>query len=264
MFIKNKRKNSNTSITLPHYLWAAKRGNGMSTLLNVFFEYLYAARAIEFCGSAKVFEFKLHYITPDMIFNELSRLDNTIYGFAGHNRYFKGGVCLDISEWIDYFNEDHFKTLLDYVADNSDKLLFVFYINTDNIKTIRITEAVISSKIRLETLILRFPGANELVEHIEAKFIKTEGFSFTGSAKALLRETIEELSEGAQFNGFKSITNLGEKIMFDILATEQGENRLITSEMLLEYKKDSDYVKNAKAHHGMTRVIGFAGEEVRL
>jgi len=264
VFLKNKRKNKNSILTLPNYLWAAKSGCGVSTLLLVFSEYLYTARAIEFCGTVKSFEFKLDYVSPDLHFAELTRLDNTISGFAGYNRYFKGVVCIDITDWFEHTNEDHFKTLLEYASDNSNKILFIFCIHTDDSKTIKTLDSVISSKIRLETLVPRFPDAAKLVEFIETRFINVEGFSFTGDAKALLCDSVKEIVGGAHFNGFKTITHLADKILFDILATEQSDLKIITAEMLSDFRKDSSYVKNVKVQHGMITVIGFVGKDEHL
>jgi hypothetical protein len=261
IFLKNKKKYGLSGISLPNYLWAAKRGCGISTLAKLFAEYLYASKAIEFCGTAKLFEFKLDYIEPQSHFTELSRLNNSIIGFAGHNRYFKGVGCLDINEWIDHADEDHFKTMLDYVSDNKDHLLVVFCIHTDNKTTINTIETAILSHMRLETLTPQFPDVDELIAYIETRFINSDGFFFTEDAKELLHESIVEITGSECFNGFKTISQLSEKIMFNILTTELNNKKQITAEMLSDIAKDSSFISKLKMQYSTKRMIGFSGKD---
>ena len=262
VFLKNIDKFSLEEIALPNYLWAARRGFGVTTLIKVLSEYLYLAKAIEFCGTEKSFEFKLDYIPPEQPFSELARLDNTIAGYAGYNLFFKGVVCLDIHEWMEHAGEDHFVKLLNYISDNNDKLLVVFCIRTDEKESIEAVESAISSHLRVESLSLQFPEAKEVVELVEKSYIKNNGFFLTDNAKALLVETVEELAASAHFNGFKTVSNLGEDIMFDVLSRDIDDNRKISSGMLSYYRKDSAYVKRALVQSGPRRVIGFLGKEV--
>jgi len=262
VFLKNKREYRLQNVSLPCYLWVAKRGGGISTLLKVLSEYLYAARAIEFCGTVKSFEFKLDYINPESHLSELSRLDNTVAGYAGHNRYFKGICCININEWIDHTDEDHFKTILEYAFDNKDNLFIVFCIHAEDNKTIEFVESAISSHMRVETLIPKFPDACELVDFIESRLKKDEGFFFTDNAKILLNESVQEIIESRYFNGFKTITQLAEKIMFEILSGGSISNKQITSEMLSVFSKNSAYIKQVMEQKNSNRIIGFSCKEV--
>ena len=45
-FQQNKEKYSVPDVTLPNYLWVAKRGGGISSCINAFAEYLYNAGII--------------------------------------------------------------------------------------------------------------------------------------------------------------------------------------------------------------------------
>jgi len=257
IFLKNKEAYSLTDVSLPNYLWVARRGGGISTLVKTFAEYLYAARAIEFCGTVKSFEFKLDYIAPETFFSELTRLDNTISGFAGHNRFYKGVSCINIDEWLEHTNEDHFTKLLNYISSNSEKLLVIFCILNDDKNVIGAVESALSSHIRFESLSLRFPDSNELVELVESRHIQDKGFTLTRSAKTLLRETIEEIAAGKNFNGFKSISQLANDILYNILTTDFGDSKHISADMLSCCGKDSNYVKRARSQIGVKKVIGF-------
>ena len=132
IFRQNKEKYSVWDITLPNYLWNAKRGGGISTCINAFADYLYNAKIIEFTGIVKYFEYKLAYISPDSFFSELTRLNNTISEIAGHHRYFRGLACINIDDWIDHTNEKYFYKFLDYIASKNDKILVILYVHANN------------------------------------------------------------------------------------------------------------------------------------
>ena len=257
IFLKNKEAYSLDDITLPNYLLIAKRGGGVTTLLNAFAEYLYAARAIEFCGTVKFFEFELGYVHPDAIFSELTRLDNTISSFAGHNRFFKGMICVNIEEWIEHTGDDHFIKLLNYISSNNDRLMIIFCIHNDSRNIVEAVESALSSHIRLESISLRFPGSNELVEFVESRYLKGKGLSFEKNAKEKLRETIEEIAAEKQFNGFKSILRLADDIMYSVFTADTKIKKTISADMLSGYGKNSNYVKRAKAQKNAKKTIGF-------
>ena len=256
IFLKNKEAYSLMDVTLPDYLLIANRGGGITTAIEAFTEYLYAVRAVEFRGLVKFLEFKLEYIQPNVFFSELTRLDNTIASFAGHNRYFKGIIGIDINEWLDHLDEAHFSKLLDYISSNNNKLLVIFCINSDEKNIISSVESAISTKVRIESMNLRFPDANELVELIEVQYLQSRGLTLTNDAKLILLETIEEIAKSKHFNGFKSIARLANDILYSIFAADIKDN-LICPKMLANYGKDSEYVKRAKAQIGHKKIIGF-------
>jgi len=94
IFSENKDKYSMPDITLPNYLWLVNRGGGLSTCVNAFAEYLYAAKIINFSGTVKYFEFIPAYTNPDTYFSELTRLNNIVSEIDGHYRYFRGIACI--------------------------------------------------------------------------------------------------------------------------------------------------------------------------
>jgi uncharacterized protein YbaA (DUF1428 family) len=258
VFLKNREMHSLSDVPLPNQLWAIKRGGGVTTLVKDYAEYLYASRAIDFYGTVKSFEFKLDYIDPDTFFSELTRLDNTLSVLAGHHRQYKGIVCINIDDWAENAADTHFTKFLDYIASNSDRLLVIFYIHTENKGVMDAVEAALSSAVRVETLTLRFPDSVELVEYVESKFMQEKGFKFTQDAKTVLCEAIEEIATGKHFKGFKTIEQLATDILYGILATDYVGCKKITEGMIAGYAKDSSYVKRTKAQTVVKKRIGFS------
>jgi hypothetical protein len=263
VFLNNKKLYSVKNIKIPNFLWAVKRGGGVTTMLNAFAEYLYSMEAIEFAGTVKYIEFDLEYIAPGEFFSELSRLDKTIADSTGYTPFYKGIVCIDIDAWIEHLGEDYFTKILRYIASNNDKLLAVFCIHTDKKSSFEVVDSFLSSCLQIQSLMLRFPNADELVELLESWY-RQEDFSFTESARVLLHETIVELASEKKFNGFKTISQLAHDILWQVMTTELSDGKNISAEMLLRfgYGKDSTYIKRARTKLNAIKTIGFVERSV--
>jgi len=255
-FQQNKEKYSIPDVTLPNYFWVSIRGGGVSTCLNLLAEYLYITKIIEFSGIVKYFEYKLAYIAPDNFFSELTRLNNTISEIAGHHRYYRGLACINIDEWIHHTNEIHFYKFLDYIENNDNKFLSILYVHDNNKRIVESIESSLSSHIRFESVLFRFPNTNELIEFIESKYFKKRKFSLSDDAKLLLIDSIDKLVNGKNFNGFTTIKQLANDILYSLL-TSNINSYTITADMLTGFNKDSTYVKRIKTLVGDTGVIGF-------
>jgi len=255
-FQQNAEKYSITPVALPNYLWVARRGGGVSTCANALAEYLYSAKIIEFTGVVKYFEYKLAYIEPDAYFSELSVLDNTLSEIAGHHRYFRGLACIDIDDWVQHTNEVHFHKFLEYIEDRNDKVLAILCIHADNKRVVESLESSLSSYIRFESVTLRFPNADELVEFIETDCFKQQGLYLTDDAKSLLAESIESIINGKHFNGFTTIKQLANDIIYNLL-TSKMRGYEISAAMLSEFRRDSAYIKRIKAFVGAKAAMGF-------
>ena len=255
-FLQNKEKYSVPDVTLPNYLWAAKRGGGISTCINLLAEYLYNAKIIEFSGIVKYFEYKIAYIDPNSFFSELTRLNNTISEIAGHHRYYRGLACINIDDWVEHANEQYFYKFLDYIASKNDKILAILYVHTDNKRIVESIESSLSSRIRFEAIPLRFPNVNELIEFIESKYFKKRGFRLTDDAKSLLIDSIEGIINGKHFNGFTTIKQLANDILYSLL-TSNISGYDISADMLSGFNRDSAYIKRIKTFVGASSTIGF-------
>ena len=253
----NKEKYPALDVTLPNYFWVAKRGGGISTSVKAFAEYLYATKIIEFTGKAKFFEFKLAYTAPDVFFSELTRLDTTISEIAGHHRYFKGLACINIDEWIQHTNEAYFHTFLAYLASLNGKILTIMYVHSDNKREVDSIASSLSSHIRFDLVWFKFPYAEELVDRMEREYFKQKGFSLTEDAKSLLLDSIREIIYGEHFNGFTTIRQLADDILFSML-TANVEDYEITADKLAGFNRDSAYIKRIKTFVGCKKkVVGF-------
>jgi len=273
VFRKNKAHSAVKEVSLPNYLWVFQRGGGITTCVDAFAEYLYEAKIMDFKGRYKYFEFIPNYVSDDMLFTGITDINDIISDNAGHYLYFRGIACIIINHWIGRTHEDNFLKLLDFLENKNDKILSIFCVTTDDESQLEQIESSLSSYLRFETKRFRFPDTQELVEFLEKRYLQTNDFIFAKEAKNLLTETIEDIMSGENFNGFVTIKQLGNDILFKVLSspkyatqlqsTQKGANFQISAEMLSDFHKNSAYIKSLKKISKSSQPIGFNAEKVR-
>lgn len=246
-FKENKEKHFAVDIKLPNLFLVGKRGIGITQIVHIYAEYLDAYNLFEFTGNAKYFEYRLGYVAPNAIpstfISELTKLNNTMTEVAGYNRFYRGLVCINIDEWARYTHDKYFQNFLEYLASKKNKILTILYIHSDNWSEVASIESSLSSHLCCETIWLRFPNADELVGGILTKYLKQRGYRLTEDAILLLIDSIEKITNGKHFNGFKTIEQLGEKIVRSLLESDKSNFEEISADMLDSFNKDSAYVK---------------------
>ena len=257
-FLVNKEAcDQDMGISFPSELWIVRRGGGVTTLLGAYAQYLHAARAMEFCGLDKFLEFNLDYVAPNATFSELARLDRSISVKTGHNRYYKGIICININSWAHYTEDEHFTKFINYIAFNKDKWLTIFIVYAPRGDAVESIETALARRISFETHDIRFPESDEMLELVEG-WLVSNSIRLTKGAKIMLHETIGELAKGKHFHGFRTIRQLTESIIYTVLTYHMENRHRITAQMLSQYSKDSDYVKMSKAQINTRKPIGFS------
>jgi len=252
----NRKKFSLYSATLPNYLWVTKRGGGVATRVRLLAEYLDTARIMEFTGKVRHFEFQLAYVPPDKFFSELPRLDNTLSEITGHQRFFRGLACINITEWMHHTREEYFRKFIEYISSIGERVLTVFYVNTENDRIVKDIEYALSHYIRFESVWLQFPRARELMGYVETKYFKLRGFELGRAAKSLLEESLERLMQSDNFNGYISVNQFADDVIHSLL-TSEITSRKITADMIRGFDKESDYAKRLETTAGVKNTIGF-------
>ena len=262
----NKERYVINHVSLPNYIWVFERGGGVSTCLDIFSKYLFEAKIMEFKGKIKYFEFIPNYVLPDFPNTEITDIDNIISDNAGHHLYFRGIACIILDNWIGKTHEEHFLKLLDYLENKNDKILSIFCVHTDDKRQIEEIESSISSYLWYETVRFRFPNCQELIEYLEKKFLHNTKFYLTKNAKDLLSDTLNDIIAGENFNGFVTINQLGNDILFKIMSSS-AEHQIVTdngiakielnAELLSYFHKNSSYIQSLKKISKSNKSIGF-------
>lgn len=256
-----RTKPMNAPVLLPDMLWIARSGVGKTDLLELMSEYLAAQKNLmEFYGDVKFFEFYLNYCSPSAQFTELGRLMDEIQNAAGFRSEFRGVVYVNISEWLDHFEEKHFVSFMEYLSTYSDKWLVVLGINPAKDEKIRKLKAFISMYLRIETVTLTFPKTEDLFVFIE-ETLKEYGLSLQADGKKTLFDTIEKMRNSKYFDGYRTIIMLCQDIVYDFFSKENVEDLSMNAEMLSKFSADSEYITNMIANYERISRIGFVDKE---
>lgn len=256
--IKRQHK-FNAPIILPDLLLYTKAGYGNTELLSLLSEYVDSKKNLmDFYGDAKFFEFELNYCPPGQKFSEMYRFLDNVQAIAGFRNEFKGIARININEWIGHHKENYFLDFLQLLKDNTSNWLIVLTISnidrtSDDAKSL---ESVLSMYLRIETLTLHMPSDKELAEYA-ASFLNKYGFELEDSAKEILIASIEVLRQNKYFNGFNTIADLCNDILYSIFSEETTISRTITADMLKDFSADSEYIKRTIIKFEKNIVLGF-------
>jgi len=267
VFRKNKEHSTERKVKIPNFLWVFQRGGGITKCVETFSEYLFDTKIFEFRGKYKYFEYIPTYVAEELPFTEITDLNNIITDNAGHHFNYQGIACIILDNWIGRTHEDHFQELLDFLRNKNDKVLCIFCVTTDDHTEIEDIESSIASDFWFETIHFRFPDTQELIEYFETRFLKKHSFVLSDDAKILLSDTIDDIASGENFNGFVTIRELSNDILFKVLSSpiytsqsqtmQNGTDFEITAKMLSDFHKNSAYIRNLKKKVKSERSIGF-------
>lgn len=254
-----REKSFDEPIIVPDMIWLTPNGAGKTVLLEYLSEELQKLGNIaDFYGDVPFFEFYLEYCSPETDFHELSRLIEEVNVAAGFRDEYRGIIHVDVSEWIGKTEEKHFKTMLEYVSDNSDNWLVVFSMPNNESEQIHNAVAMISSYMRVEVVYLQLPTTPVFVDKI-CVYLKKYGIETDDSAKELLARSVDKLRENKYFDGYKTVSILCKDIVYQLFSDSDAKTRTITSADLEVFGPDSNYTKKM-IHNGQNRnrnKIGF-------
>ncbi len=244
-------------IVLPDMLWIAKSGVGKTNLLRLMCEYLSSKpNLMDFYGDVKFFEFLLGYCPPNRHFTELGRLMDAVNNAAGFRSEFRGVVHINVGEWLDHYEEEHFVSFMEYLALNSDQWLIVLSLYSEDEEKLHNFAAFLSMYIRLERVALSLPRSEDLLDYVESVLGKY-GLSVDKEARQLLCGTIEVIRNNKYFDGFKSIRMLCQDIAYAMFSRENMPGYRLTADMLAEFSANSAYVHRTVANIEKINRIGF-------
>ena len=243
-------------VLLPDMLWVARSGVGKTKYLRLMSEYLASSgNLMDFYGDVKFFEFLLSYCSPNQPFTELRRLMDEVYNAAGFRSEFRGIIHIDINEWLDHYEENHFISLMEYLASNSDKWLVVLTVYSESEEKIHNLISFLSMYLRIEKLTLPLPKTEDLFFYIENQ-LSAYGLSLSDDAKKLLHDSIETIRKNKYFDGFKSIKMLCQDIVYTVYS-KQTDAAVLTAEQLSSFASDSEYVRRTVSNIEKVSRIGL-------
>ncbi|MBR6824968.1 MAG: hypothetical protein IKM59_00290 [Oscillospiraceae bacterium] len=253
----NKRS-FDAPIILPDLFIYTTPGYGHTKLWSLLAEYINSkGNLMSFYGDVKFFEFKLDYCPPDREFRELYRLIEAVENAAGFRSEFKGIIRINVDEWVRHHKEKYFLEFLQFLQFHTAYWLVILTISDrkENEDT-KAMEAVISMYLRHETITLHLPTNDELVTFAEKHFTKYD-LTLDDSAKEILKEAIDVLKKNAYFYGLRTVTDLCNDIVYSIYSASTDVSRVITADMLGDFRADGEYIKRTIMKAKKAVALGF-------
>lgn len=231
-------------ILLPDIFMYTSPGCGNTALISLLADYLDSKNNLmSFYGDVKFFEFKLDYCPPSQNFRELYRFIEAINNAAGFRNEYKGIIRISVDEWVGHHKEKHFIDFLQFLRINTAYWLVILTLSdTKENEETKAMEAVLSMYLRFETVTIRMRSDEAFVEFAVSHFAKYD-LAVDEGAKAVLKEAIAILKQNKYFYGLHTVTDLCNDIVYSIYSSSADVGRVITSEMLRDFKPDGEYLK---------------------
>jgi hypothetical protein len=211
---------------------------------------------MDFYGDVKYFEFMLNYCEPNEYFSEIKRLMQEVDNAAGFRSEYRGIVYIDIDEWVEHFEEKHFRDFMEYVSDNSDDWLIVLSVSDSKKDEIAQMEKFISMYLRTEKVIIELPTTEEFLQYT-LDMLYAYGISLDRGAEGLILESIGALCNNKYFDGYKTIKMLCEDIAYETYISGYNRINALSANSIIKFKKDGDYIKRMIVKIEKTNKIGF-------
>lgn len=244
-------------IVLPDLLWVMNSGVGRTNLLNHLAEYLYSkGNLMDFSGNVKFFEFVLNQQSATVAVNEIQRFMDSVTKAAGFRNSFRGIVCVDVDEWVDSYEEKLFTSFLELLASHSEEWLIVLSISEVEGKNCDNFISYISAYLRIETLRIEMPKAEDLLIYLKNK-LALHGLSLNESSCEKMMISIEQLKLNEGFDGFKSLDMLAQDMVYEHFCVQDSKKGEIPDSIIDKFDADSKYVTRLVCKKKPT--IGFMG-----
>lgn len=245
-----------TRIKLPNCLMATQSGSGITRVLGLMAQFLEETGLFEFAGDVRYFEFVLDRPTGPDSFPALIRLMEYIRAAAGFRGTYRGIACIDISEWVDDLRDVRFIRFLEYASDINDQILFIFNVPLLDEKRIEEVDAVLLSYLRIRRLKLTFPESEALFRHVDEK-LQGKGFKLEEKAGALLKNIIASVRETPGFDGYNTLNQMVDEIIYDKCCNNVFYDNIITVKDLEHFSPGGYWLRQLNRYKALPKKMGF-------
>ncbi len=239
--------------TLPNLILEADHGFGITRCVHLVAILLKEQKLMRFSGEEECFELCINNIEKD--FDGLLRRVNLAAGFYAE---FNGVIGLDLSG-IFRRNEQlpDISRLMEFIDDQQGRIMFLCVIPLRTPAELsRQFKRQFISRTPLVTLRLPFPTGKQVLPFTTG-ILEERGFTLSPEAEAVLLSAIERLLRDKDFEGFQTLTNLTDEIIWRLLSGGSLQTPYVTEEALQFLREDEFYLTSAVLAGGRTRRIGF-------
>ncbi|MBR4082454.1 MAG: hypothetical protein IKK21_11780 [Clostridia bacterium] len=249
----NARGRLHGRLPLPNLIFAAAPGCGITLHIRLLTELLKSLRLLSFTGEEECFEWVLG--EGDKSFDLFLRRVKSAGGFYGQ---FRGVIGLDVSELVN--EESDFpalERLMEYVDARQGKIVFVFVVPDDTPpRILRRLTARFASISPVEVIHMPFP-TEEAKSYLTLQ-LASRGYKIAPSAHALLEDAVRKLSATDRFEGYQTLLNLTEEIVWHKLSRPSANTIITADDLAFIFAADGYYSQFSSSHR--RRIVGFGGD----
>lgn len=251
---ENMKSSNIRRIALPNLIFAADPGCGVTLHIRLLVDLLKELKLLQFMGEEEYFEW--------MISDEKEGLDRLIMRMrraAGFYGKFCGVVGLNVSMLIkDQDDVPPMDKLMEFVESRQGQVLFIFIIPLQKTESIQSQlQGRFASFTPVELIHMPFP-VDEAQYYITDELFG-RGFIVTNGAQQALKRAVKSLSQSPSFEGYQTLRNLTDEIIWHKLSQPLFTDEQITARDVQFIIGEHGFITALNAHgvrHARRRV-GF-------
>jgi len=179
---------------------------------------------------------------------------------AGFRSAFSGVIGVDVEDWVNKPDAEAFNRLLDFVEDMHDQIIFVFVVDMHAEEKLWNMARRLSGEMPLELVHFPMPSAEELMLTV-VDFLQERGFAVDADGQACLLEIMPRLMSMEGFDGYQSLDNLTDEIIYHVCSVRQVREACISRADLQFIDAPGGYMERfehpSDGRYGKKRRIGF-------
>ncbi len=254
---ENMRRLHIDDVPMPNLIFSASPGCGVTLHIRLLTDLLKKLRLMRFAGEEECFEWAIANAEED--FDQLLQRVRYAAGFYGR---FRGVIGLDLRDLLENAREvPPLDKLMAYVEARQGEILFVFVIPCDASEQIKAQLlSCFASRTPAEMIEMPFPQ-EEALDYV-ADQLRSRGYCVLADAAPMLRDAVAALSRLRAFEGYQTLQNLADEIVWRKLSHAREDDRdigaedvaFVTAENGLCARMEDRNRERAK------RIIGFGAE----
>lgn len=207
---------------LPNLIFAAAPGCGVTLHIRLLADLLQSLRLLSFTGEEAYFEWA--FGDDDKAFDRLQLRIRRAGGFYGQ---FRGIVGLDLTKALGSSDGlPNMDRLMEYIDTRQGKIVFILII-PDTIPE-HITQKLLGRFASVSPAeLIRMPFPADESRAFVIRYLSDHGFTLTESACDALEDAVTQLSKSSTFEGYQTLQNLCEDIIWRRLSSNALQDAII-------------------------------------
>lgn len=244
-------------VLLPEYLWFSRSGTGKSEMLQLLAAYLDAGQIMPFSGMERVIEYDLEYCEENEPFEDLDNLIKYLSASSGYHNEFKGILAVNLDNWLPHLDNPHFVEFLEFLSEHNRSLLLILIAWPDKEYMDKL-EKILSLYLRVHTVMIEMPEAEEMFAFIEAK-LERYHCALSEEAGAILLDTLRELRDMEGFDGYKTLEFMVQEIVYEYYCGEKVSSHVIGPDVILDFLENGKFVDRYRKRYDRKEKLRAAG-----